>query len=120
MGIRTPKAGEHWVWLPCEKHRFKQLRDLVVSGVDFEEQPAFNQQWIMEHVVCGCQYPADDPDLALAALRAYEMRHEAEMRLKVAQIEAGAYLPMPLEVSPWWSVLVILAGMGAIMYFVFR
>jgi hypothetical protein len=119
--IRTPKAGETWIWMPCDKHRFKQLRDVVLSGVNFEDQPEFNRQWIMEHVVCGCQYPADDPEAAIVALRIDEARHEAEMRFKIAEITMGAYYPQSSEVSPWWAVAVILVAIGAAMYFcVFR
>lgn len=116
--IRTPKAGETWIWMPCDKHGYRQLRDVVYCGRDFEDQPEFAQRKIMENLVCGCQYAADDPGRAILALRAHEYQHEADFRLKVAEIEARAYLPEPLEVSPWWAVAVILVAMGTAMYFV--
>lgn len=114
--IRTPKAGETWVWLSCDKHEYKQLRDVVWCGVDFEDQPLHIQQMQIEHYICGCQYAADDPEAAIAALRRDERQHELEMRLKVAQIANAAYYPTPTEVSPWWAVAVCLAAMGAAMY----
>ena len=111
--IRTPKAGEHWVWLPCEKHRFKQLRDLVVEGRDFEEQPELAQYEIMEHVRCGCRFPADNPTRALADLRAHEALEAAEWKAKAAAIERREP-----PVDPIWLVLGIFVAMAVLIYLV--
>ena len=111
--VRTPKAGEHWVWLPCEKHRFKQLRDLVVEGRDFEDQSEIAQYEIMEHVRCRCRFPADDPTKALAALRADEARQAAEWQAKVAAVERREP-----SVDPIWLVLGIFVAMAVLIYLV--
>ena len=113
--MRTPKAGESWVWLPCEKHRFTQLRDLVVCGLDHEDQPPWAQEMQLEHIRCGCQFPADDPDAALADLRRDELKAEWEMRAKIAAIMAPGPAPQYLSSIPW-LVLAILATMAALMY----
>jgi len=113
--MRTPKAGEHWVWLPCEKHGFTQLRDLVVEGRDFEDQPEFVQKEQLEHIRCGCRFPAEDPDAALADLRRDEAEYEAQMRAKMATI---LHPPRPERSSSVpWLILVVLAGMATLMYF---
>lgn len=117
--MRTPKAGEHWVWLPCEKHRFGQLRDLVVEGRDFEDQPDFVQEEQLEHIRCGCRFPAEDPETALADLRRDEAQYEAQMRAKMAAILRPPERESSFSVP--WLVLVILAAMAVAMYFaVFR
>lgn len=113
---RTQKVGEEWVWLPCEKHRFKQLRDLVICGRDFEDQPESVQADIMEHIQCGCQFPADDPVAALADLRRDEARHESEMRAKIAAIMYPA--PREYGSNVPWLVLAILGTMAAFIYLV--
>lgn len=111
--MRTPKAGEHWVWLPCEKHQFKQLRDLVLEGRDHEDQPVWVQETTLEHIRCGCRFPADDPAGALRDLRADEARHESEMRARMVAILYQK--PQRRFDFPW---LLILAAMAVVMYFV--
>ncbi len=113
---RTPKAGEHWVWKECVKHRFHQLRDLVVVGVDFEDQPEFAQKIIMEHVLCGCQYPAADPEAALRDLRRDEAKYEDEMRAKLAAIMNPPPRSYGFDVP--WLLIALLAGMATLMYMV--
>jgi hypothetical protein len=117
--MRTPKLGEEWVWLPCEKHRFKQLRDLVWIGRSHEDQPEFVQEMELEHIRCGCRFPADDPAAALADLRRDEERHKAEMLSKLAAIQYRE--PRLLSFDVPWLLLAILGTMAALMYFgVFR
>lgn len=117
--IRTPKYGEEWVWLPCEKHRFKQLRDLVVIGRSHEDQPEFVREMELEHIRCGCRFPADDPVSALADLRRDEARHEWEMRAKMAAIMYPSEVERPSVV--YWPYVWALVAMAVVMYFaVFR
>jgi hypothetical protein len=120
--IRTPKAGETWVWKPCERHRFKQLRDVVFVGRDYEDLPEDIQRDVMEHLVCGCQYAADDPERAIADLRHDEAKHKAEMLAKVAAIVAEP----PKRRLPWRWFLVGFIGwqvffwLGWLLYFALR
>lgn len=116
--MRTPKIGEEWVWMPCERHRFKQLRDLVVIGRDHEDQPDFIRAMELEHILCGCRFPADDPVAALADLRRDEARHEWEMRAKMSAILYRPSEPMTLPFDFPWLVLAIFGVMAAMMYFV--
>lgn len=84
--VRTPKAGETWVWKDCELH--DQLHDVVVVGRSFEDQPEFIQQHIIARVYCGCQYAADDPDAAVRQLRQRELMEQVEFEEKCRKIMA--------------------------------
>jgi len=115
--LRTPKLGETWVWMPCEKHAHKQLRDVVWVGRDFEDQPPGVQDDIMEHILCGCRYVADNPEAAIRELRVDEKRHEWEMRAKIASMLAGSGTsPEHSEASLGWLVPVILGVIAGLMY----
>ena len=114
--LRTPQYGETWVWMPCEKHRYKQLRDVVLVGRSFEDQPTSVQADIMEHVLCGCQYLAEDPAAAVRELRIDEKRQEWDMRAKMAMILAGGPRSGNREASLGWLVPVILGLMAGLMY----
>lgn len=114
--MKTPKAGEHWVWLPCDKHPVTQLRDLVVEGRDFEDQPEWAQKEQLEHMRCGCRYLAENPDEALAELRRHEAQYEADMRAKMAAI-----LHPPEEKRSFmapWLLVAILWAIAALIWFV--
>jgi len=82
--IRTPKAGETWIWDACEFHR--QLPDVVVEGCNFEDQPEFIQQHILGCLYCGCWHAADDPELAIRELRRYEEREKGRVLAKVESV----------------------------------
>jgi hypothetical protein len=100
--MRTPKAGETWVWEKCEKHRYRQLRDVVLIGLDFEDQPPTFQEMILEHIRCGCQHPADDLPAAIRDLRRFEAIEEMEFKVKIQKM---IYPEMPEIPFPWFVVL---------------
>jgi hypothetical protein len=115
--MRTPKAGEHWVWKACDKHRFNQLRDLVVCLMDFEDRSEYVQSYTMEFIKCGCQYPADDPEAAIAALRRDEAHDNAEFMSRLAMIGSptGVKPVFPLWVAAALLALLTLAMIGLLV-----
>lgn len=115
--LRTPKAGETWIWLPCEKHEFKQLRDLVVSGVDHEDQPVWIQELELEHLRCGCRFHVDDPVAALVALRAHEAAQVADLKATITAL--SKHLPAQersIPIGTVWLILAILYVLATTLY----
>ena len=96
---------EEWVWLPCDKHGFRQLRDLVVvqPGYVCEER----------YIKCGCRYKAENPEAELAALRAYEDMERDKMRMMFA----AALAPRtPTWEFPWWTPFFLAMAMALMAY----
>ncbi len=113
--VRTPKAGETWIWEKCEKHEFTQLRDVVVEGRNFEDQPPFLQERILEHVRCGCQRPADDHDAAVRDLRRHESLEAMDFMLKIHE----AMNPPPTTIAFPWFVVVWLLTIAVALFMLF-
>lgn len=109
--MRTPKKGEIWVWKECDKHSGVQLKDVVLVGRDYEDQPEFIQNHIMEHIRCGCQYPADDPSQAINELREYEARQKTEMEARA--IAAVFRLDPKPKYFPWMEIFLAIAFLVA-------
>lgn len=112
--VRTPKAGETWIWKECHKHQFKQLRDVVWCGCDFEDHPPHIQEYLMPFYICGCQYAADDPEGAIRALRIDEELYKSRMMREAALIVAEANEPTGAG-FPW--VLLWLLSIAVALYF---
>jgi hypothetical protein len=112
--MRTPKVGETWIWNPCDAHGYRQLRDVVEVGRNFEDQPNFIQDEIMEHLICGCQYASDDPEAAIRDLRQYEEQEKKEFLKKFESIESTP----EVEGDPSWLVPIVLFVIAVLMFLV--
>lgn len=55
--VRTPKAGEDWIYQSCEVHQ--HLSDVVLICRSFEDQPDRMKQYLLGLIYCGCFYPVD-------------------------------------------------------------
>lgn len=101
--IRTPKAGEIWVWKECEFHN--QLRDVVLVVRNFEDHPDFIRQRILGCLYCGCQYASDDAEAAIRELRQYEEQRKRDFQMEY-QLELQKALREARKTSSLWSSVV--------------
>lgn len=114
--MMTPKAGETWILLECRKHR--QLRDVVLVGRSFEDQPPEFQEGILERIRCGCEYRAEDPEAAIRDLRLHERKEELEMRSLISATMAECDRESRNDRLVVFLVLVLLAILMFSMIFV--
>jgi hypothetical protein len=112
--MRTPKVGETWVWKACDRHQFKQLRDVTVEGRDFEDQPDFLQEEILQHIRCGCRYPADDPEQAVRDLR----RDEDLQRMEMLLTYYNTLHPEKPEIPFPWFIFLWLLAIAALLFLI--